>query len=238
MSIKIEIHRTGALGNSHRESINHIVSKSFEAPGGAEPVVAHYCRSLTHVALAIEENNIVGFQFFSKRAVKQLPIVHFSMAARMKSYSGLQRVIGRQILNHCVGPQQFVLKFGAVGVCNHPATYHNMGQLGGSIFPNVHMPGTPCFDRQLYLQLVTDLGLQSIDIETGIIENRASNVGLKMLPVARLRDGSVAREFGEYVNFNLNRGVLVLVVTNWPLVLCSAFIRTVGHLGKYRNNHE
>jgi hypothetical protein len=100
-----------------------------------------------------------------------------------------------------------------VGVCNNPRTYRNALLIGGAAFPDVRNRLRQFPHRNLYWLTAERLQIVGLDPETGLIENRATSVGL------RLKDDTIVSStdplfqgFTDLIGGDPNRGVLTMVV--------------------------
>jgi hypothetical protein len=207
-------------------AMGQLVEHRFVLKRPIEEILRHYVDTTQAIALVYDQDDsLVGFQFYSLRYYEKLPVLHFSMSTARLGQSGVQRAIGKYLLFKVVGIPHMVRGFGVIGICNNPIAYCNMLYLGGYVFPDLTRSVAPCKYPEFYAWAIGILGLNTINLETGIIENRASGVGLLIVPPDLRLDNPLANAFSEYVGGNLNRGVLILIRSNLMQVVGAAMKR-------------
>lgn len=208
-------------------AMTRLIENGFVVRRPIPEVLRHYADTTQSAALVFDNENLVGFQFYSLRYCEELPVLHFSMSAALRGQHGVQHAIGKYLLLNVVGIQRIIAGFGVIGICNNPVAYCNMLRLGGHPFPDL-TTGAPCKYPEIYRWAIGILGLNAIDPMTGIIESRASGIGLLIVP-PELRPGNrLAKAFNEYVGGDLNRGVLILIRSNLVHVARAAMRRWLG----------
>lgn len=205
---------TAALSPQVLSAMEDIVERSFVVTRPLPEIMQHYRKTTQSVALVFSRGKLVGFQFFSMKDYRGLPVLHFSMACRRIDYMGVQHAIGRFLLLNIVPLTHLVRGFGAIGVCNNPIAYRNMLGLGGRVFPDLRQESITCNDPELYSWSISELGVSTINPATGLIENRATGIGLSIIKPQAKRSDGLALAFDRYLGGDLNRGLLVLVRTN------------------------
>jgi hypothetical protein len=204
-----------------RRALVEVLAEAFEmAIAGAEPVMDSYLATVPRVLLAFERDTLAGFHFYDELVVQGLPVFRFSLAVKSSrcGVRGLHRAMGSRLLWQAASRINPFGKIVMAGICNNPRTYKSARSAGGAIFPDVLRPGGPFAYDRLYQQVAQHLGIEGLDPETGLIENRATSVGLVMphSASAEPRD-ALYQSFLDYVEGNLNRGVFTMVVVR-PIV--------------------
>jgi len=213
--LKISRKLTAEMTPDEVREVTAIVAEAFDALGSAAAVTESYRTAMSDIILARDGGKIVGFHFYQAFRISCTPVIRFSLAAKSPSYpgAGLHRAMARYLLLRSAWRLNPLRSIALVGVCNNPRTYRNALSIGGVGFPDVRDRSRPFPHRNLYWLTAEHLQIAGLDPETGLIENRATSVGL------RLKDDTIAPSsdplFHGFVNLiggDPNRGVLTMVV--------------------------
>jgi hypothetical protein len=209
-------------------AVTTIVSEAFDTPGGAASVIENYRAAMSGIILARDGGQLVGFHFYQTFQIGCTPVFRFSLAAKAPSYpgAGIHRGMVRHLLVRSMWHVNPLRSVALVGVCNNPRTYRNALSIGGAAFPDVRARSEPFPHRNLYWLTADRLQIAGLDPETGLIENRAASVGL------RLKEDTIVpsndplfQGFTDLIGGDPNRGVLTMVVVR-PINLA---LRSVLH---------
>lgn len=225
--IEVTSRRVETLTAQERDAVMQLFSSAYELSVPAETLMRQYGATVPMIFLGREAGELIGFQFYRSFNLNGLEVFQFSLAGKASHYKrkGLQRAFGKHLMRRSL--KRFLnpfRQFAIVGVSNNPKTYKNMLMMGGEVFPDVIRPGSPFKYRGLYEQVAQHLEIQGLELSTGIVRDRCGSLGLKLKQTAfESRDDAVQKGFMEYIDGDVNHGILTMVVSS-PVVSARALL--------------
>lgn len=207
-----------SLTPEEREVVTQLISDVYELSVPADTLLEKYCATVPRIILGREAGELIAFQFYQSFNIGGCEVFQFSLAGKASNYhkKGLQQAFGRHLIL-CSLPRLLnpFRHFAIVGISNNPKTYRNMLLAGGEVFPDVNYPGRPFKYRDLYQQVASRLQIQGLNLSTGVVRDRCGSLGLKLRPTAfDSRDDRLHQGFMEYIDGDVNHGILTMVVSS------------------------
>jgi hypothetical protein len=224
--LDIVLRPTADLSASEKTGLMRVMSEAFTLSVPAEQIAELYCSTVAGVLFAYDRRELAGFQFFQECTVDGVAVSHFSLAGKSEAYhgAGLQRAFGTYLMRRALG--RLVNPFRRIaiaGVSNNPKSYRNMLLIGGAVFPDVTRAAQAFPYGELYARVARRLGIQGLELSTGVVRNRCASLGFRMKPSAfEQRADSINQGFMRYVEGDVNHGIFTLAVST-PLAAVTSF---------------